>query len=538
MVRRSTRAGGGVAVAGTGRGLGIGAPKHRAAVPYPHLPLAPALTIGPMTAEPTAPEADHLDSRRYPLWVGLALSVATVGPTLAMAGNGQELIGTVGKAVPLVFVIGFVGVALVGYSYVRLTRHLNHAGSAYALVGVTLGPRAGFFAGFTMLGAYVGFSIGTLALTAAFANSFLAEVQKGSGHSVQLPWLLIVAAAGAASFALTGRDARVLAKALLCIEGVGIAAMIVLSAVILVRGGATPTGLDFGTFTPSGASTGAVLAGVVAAFLSWAGFEACTSMGEETADPKREVPRTIAGTLALTGLLFIVVMFAQTVGFGTDTAGLADFAGSANTLGDLGDAYLGRWFGLLTILTATVGAFGCHMATAATAGRLLFAFGRDGLGPRALARVDPGTGGPRRAVWVVVGQAVAVNSVCGLLRWPTTTGDRALATYVLFAVAGSVCLMVCYLLVELAAVWFVGAPRFAAFHSGSGRTAGVVFPGAGVLVIAAVLWFSLKDADSYWAAPLLGAYWCTLGLVAVLAVAGKARQVGAALAAEVAQASR
>ncbi len=87
----------------------------------------------------TPTETDQLPRRRLPFWVALALSVATVGPTLAMSGNGQGLIATVGKALPLVFVIGLIGVSLVGYSFVRLTRHLNHAGSAYALVGGTVG---------------------------------------------------------------------------------------------------------------------------------------------------------------------------------------------------------------------------------------------------------------------------------------------------------------------------------------------------------------------------------------------------------------
>ena len=41
-------------------------------------------------------------------------------------------------------------------------------------------------AGFAMLGAYVGFSIGTLALTAAFANSFLAELQHDGEDLVDL----------------------------------------------------------------------------------------------------------------------------------------------------------------------------------------------------------------------------------------------------------------------------------------------------------------------------------------------------------------
>lgn len=477
--------------------------------------------------------ADELPRRTLPLWVALALSVATVGPTLAMAGNGQGLIPTVGKSIPLVFVIGLVGVSLVGYSFVRLTRYLNHAGSAYALVGATVGPRTGFFAGFAMLGAYVAFSIATLALTSAFANSLLAELQRGTAHPYQLPWLVPVVITAAASLVLTGRDARLLAKVLLGIEGLGILAMVVLAVVIFARGGAQPTGVDWGTFSASGVSMSAVLGGVVAAFLCWAGFEACAAMGEETADPQRNIPRAITGTLALTGVLFVVVMFAQTIGFGTDKAGLAAFERSANTLGSLGDTYIGEWFSLLVILTATVGAFGCHMATAATSGRIIFAFGRDGFGPKPLAHIHPDTGGPRRAIWSTVILALAVNLVCGVTGWPpANTGNRAIDAYFLFAVAGSVCLMVCYLLVEIATIWFVGASRFVPVHGGGQRLSGMVLPAAGALVILVVLWFSVKDSTGWSAPPILGLLWCGIGLAIAAAASSIAKQVGEALSAE------
>lgn len=46
---------------------------------------------------------------------------------------------------------GNARVGPVADSFVRLTQHMNHAGSAYALVGATVGPRAGFFACFAML---------------------------------------------------------------------------------------------------------------------------------------------------------------------------------------------------------------------------------------------------------------------------------------------------------------------------------------------------------------------------------------------------
>jgi amino acid transporter len=117
----------------------------------------------------------------------------------------------------------------------------------------------------------------------------------------------------AISFVLSGRDIRLLAKILLGIEGIGILAMVVLVIVIFARGGAEPTGIDFSvfSFSGSGISPSAVISGVVAAFLSWAGSEACASMGEETDNPGRNIPRALAGTLALTGVLFVVVMFAQ-----------------------------------------------------------------------------------------------------------------------------------------------------------------------------------------------------------------------------------
>ena len=63
----------------------------------------------------------------------------------------------------------------------------------------------------------------------------------------------------------------------------------------------------------------------------------------ETADAEHNIPRALIGTLALTGVLFVVVMFAQTIGFGTDKAGLDAFERSANTLGDLGNIYIGEF---------------------------------------------------------------------------------------------------------------------------------------------------------------------------------------------------
>ena len=112
------------------------------------------------------------------------------------------------------------------------------------------------------------------------------------------------------------------------------------------------------------------------------------------------------------------------------------------------------------------------------------------------------------------------------------TGNPAIDTYFLFAVAGSVCLMVCYLLVEIAAAWFVGAPKFLDVHGGKGKALGLVLPLLGALVIVVVLWFNVKDAETASSAPLLGLYWCVIGLIIAVAASGIAKRVGESLSAE------
>ncbi len=164
---------------------------------------------------------------------------------------------------------------------------------------------------------------------------------------------------------------------------------------------------------------------------------------------------------------------------------------------------------------------------------MLYAFGRDGFGPKALAHIHSETGGPRRATWIVVVVALVVVLICGATGWPDMgTGNPAIDTYFLFAVAGSVCLMVCYLLVEIAAAYFVGAPKFQWVHAGKGKVAGLVLPLLGAIVIVTVLWFNVKDADTWSAAPLLGLYWCAIGLVIAIALSGIAKRVGESLAEE------
>jgi amino acid transporter len=461
--------------------------------------------------------------RKLRLWEALALSLGLMGPTLAMAGNGQGIIGTVGKAVPLVFALGFAGVALVAYGFIRLTQRYNHAGSAYALVGATLGPRAGFVAGFALFGTYLFFTICTAAVFGAFLNALIGSAS-GTGTSVGY------GIAAVACLLVTGfmntRDTRTVSQSLLVIEGVGIAAMLVLVAAVFGQGGAEQTGVDLSTFSPDGVGLGAVLAAVVAAFLSWAGFEACAALGEETDDPRRNIPRALFGSVLLTGALYVLVMFAQTIGFGTDEAGLAAFQGSGNTLGDLGEGYLGHWFALLLLFTAVLSAFASNLSSVMASARLAMALARDGFGPRQFAQIDPTHQIPRNAVLAMAGIGIVVNLVSWLTGWPVMgTGDAAIDAYFFYAVVGATCLLFVYLLVEVAV--------FAAWRRGaiSVRAAELVLPALGGGFILVVIGYSVKDATGFSPA-FVAIGWVLLGLLVAVLAGGLAKRIGASLAQE------
>ena len=175
-------------------------------------------------------------------------------------------------------------------------------------------------------------------------------------------------------------------------------------------------------------------------------------MGEETDNPGRNIPRALAGTLLLTGVLFVVVMFAQVNGFGTDQAGLDAFQSSGNTLGDLGGRTSASG-SLLIIFTAIVSAFGCHLATSATSGRMLYAFARDGC-PTPWHITQKTTGGPRRRHLVQLVMVPGGGPNLRSVEWPTWVPGTTRSTPTSCSPSPARRPMVCYLLVEIAAAWF------------------------------------------------------------------------------------
>ena len=470
--------------------------------------------------------------RELNVWEAIGISLALMAPSMAANINPQGTAFQVGRAVPLAFLIATVGVLLVAYGFVRLTQQFHHAGSVYGFVGVTLGPRAGVFSGFALMGTYVFYACVTSMAAGIFGASFLQAI--GAIPAGDMPTLVpfvlgFVALVGAWFLALV--PARDGTRILLTVEGVTVALILVTAVVILMSllGGTAPAGqtFDLSVFSlPENATLSNLATGAVFGFLSFAGFEAAATLGEEAHNPTRDIPRAILGVAIFGGLYFVVVTAIEVMGFGGD-AGMEAFTSSGSLLGDLGTQYIGAWIGDLITIGAAISAFGCCLACLVGASRLLYALGRDNAHLPVLStasRVSTRYGTPSGALALVTVLAAVV-----IVGWALTFNAVAFDIFVGSGVIGTLILLVAYAFATVGAIKFL-------FLSGKARVPmyEIVVPIAALLVLALTLWLNLSfdTTSTAFGYEIVVITWLVLGGLLVLGMPGLARRVGERLEAD------
>jgi amino acid transporter len=118
-------------------------------------------------------------------------------------------------------------------------------------------------------------------------------------------------------------------------------------------------------------------------------------LGEETKNPRRNIPIALFSTVLGSGLFFVFIAYCEVVGFGP--TGIRELAKSEAPLNDLALRYVSPQMAITLDLLAAGSCFSGVLACLAASARLLFAFGRVGLSP-ALAAIHPVHGTPSSAL--------------------------------------------------------------------------------------------------------------------------------------------
>jgi amino acid transporter len=471
----------------------------------------------------SAPDGGRL-RRELHFWEAIALSIAIMAPTAAMALNGVGVAGLVGQAVPLAFLFATIGVLFVSYAFAQLTKEVSHAGSVYALTGFTLGARAGFLAGWALLGTYLCFTVASSAEVGLFFSSFL----NSTGISDSSQWIWIALVSATLTTIIAAGDIRVATRSLLTIEGISVTLIVILVVVIFVRliVGDAPEGHSSSLVDafklPSGTTFDAVATAAVFGFLSFAGFEGAASLGEETAEPRRNIPRAVFLAPLSMGIFYFFVMLSQTLGFGTNEAGVAAFAGSSSPLGDLSKEYVGAALEDAINLGATLSAFASALGTATAGSRVLFALSRDSLRPtHPLTRISQRSGAPVGALALVM-----VVGFGGLIA-QSLAGTNAVNAFFYPGTIGVLALMVAYIATNLGAIWhlFLKTLRRPVWQ--------LVFPVLGIAFLVFTIYKNVSGTTApYSHFPWYVLAWLAVGALIVIAAPHIAKRIGERLTGE------
>ena len=319
----------------------------------------------------------------------LSQSIANISPTLTPALNVTVVAGLAGSSSWLAYLVATVAMLFVAANINVLARRYTLSGSFFVYIGRTLGPFAGVMAGWSMIAAYL-----LTAVAVIFATGiFFGNVLDGIGlASVTPPVWATVAVLCLLVGAMAYRDIKLSSQIGLVFEGVSIAIIVVIVALVTVRHG---TVIDPTQLTPSNLSLGGTMSALTFAVFSFVGFESAATLAKETVDPQRNVPRAIMLSAALVGLFFVVVTYLMVLGLD----GHADVIGkSSSPFADL-TAHAGLpWAAPIVYAGAIVSAFACALASVNAASRLIFSMGRFRLFGASMGHVHGRHRTPHRAV--------------------------------------------------------------------------------------------------------------------------------------------
>lgn len=362
-----------------------------------------------------------------------------IGPAVGVTASNIFIASLTGDAAPFAFIVGMLIAAVIAVVIGMYARKLPSAGSFYTYLTNTFGPRTGFVTGVLLFGAYLMVLVFQLAFFGTFVQAEVAKL------GVNIPWQVFALVLLAVSLVLTVLGVRLSLRIGLLGVGFEVAVFLILAIIIIAHGGATGNSVQ--PFEPSTAPPGANIGlAVVYTIFAFAGFEGATTLGEEARNPTRTIPRALTFTVLSIGIFYVVVTYAEVIGFGVSKSGLTQLQTNQTPFTDLATHYSSGVLSVLITL-ATISSFAAlNIATIVTGSRMIHAMGRDRLLPRIFGAVSRYRT-PANAAYAVAAWGAAFTLVFGALSGPEDTASW-------FSFIGTLFTIVAYALVAVGAVKF------------------------------------------------------------------------------------
>jgi putrescine importer len=265
------------------------------------------------------------------------------------------------------YLLATVAMLFTALSYGLMARHFPVAGSAYTYVRKALDARLGFVVGWAILLDYLFLPLVIWLIGGAYLSGQFPGVPSWVWI---VAFILITSALNIIGLKVADRTNFVLMTFQLLI----LALFVVFTIVHLVSHSQTLVSTT--PFTGAG-GFGAIAAGAAVAAYSFLGFDAVSTLTEETHDAERTIPRAIVIVALVGGAIFVIVSY-----FVTLVSPGGSFENSDSLANDIAKTIGGSVFGAVFLAGLILGQFTSGLAAQAAVARLLYAMGRDGVLPR------------------------------------------------------------------------------------------------------------------------------------------------------------
>ncbi len=468
----------------------------------------PAHHEGMLPAAESVDVADRKDLHKLrPGAVGLVgvlfLTVTGSAPISAMLFNTPIAVGFGnGIGTPAGFLFATVVLVIFSVGYVAMARKVTTAGGFYSFISHGLNRELGMASGFAMVVAYSVFEVSLVGGFAYFASL------KAARYGVHIEWywfgFAMIAMIALLAFFDVHISARILGITLLC----EIVTLVAFDIVIFAGASSNVSldainpvnafkGLPAGKVGGTALAAGAAGIGIFFAFWSWVGFEMAPNYGEESKDPKKNVPRALYISVIGLGIFYTVTSWAGISGFhSANAAASVAQNNSANFYFIPAQKYGGLLLKDLLSWFIITGSFACGMAFHNTAARYMYALGREGVLHRALGRTHVKHRSPHIASStqsVIAALILLAFAVFATVNAKLGAADSVgyLQVYGLMAVMGVVAILAIQALVSLAVFNYFRTHHKADHHWWRTTTA----PLLAVVSQAIVLYLAVKNLN-------------------------------------------
>ena len=294
--------------------------------------------------------------------------IAYMTPIIVLGTFGILAQSTAGM-VPAAYLAALVAMFFTAMSYGRMASAFPVAGSAYSYVRKAISPKLGFIAGWAVLLDYLFLPMAIWLIGAAYLNSAFPAVPQ---------WIWVLAFIGITSaINIVGLKLANGINALLMLVQFLVLIAFVALCVHYVGGDASTPLWSLKPFFNGDMQMPLIMSGAAIACYSFLGFDAVSTLTEETRDPRRTIPRAIMLITLIGGLIFVGVSYFVQIAhpsFQFDNVDSAAYEIARNVGGDL--------FVSIFLIGLIVGQFASGLSAQASGSRLLYAMGRDGVLPK------------------------------------------------------------------------------------------------------------------------------------------------------------